>query len=115
MDLRPTTVCELCEAATFTERFHDGDLCWIAECESCSVPMVVWRVHRPDPPEEIRRELHSRLREIVAAHFVDEIWIDEQMRTIPSHYHAHARRRHGFPNQPLQRRRAGAHDAAIDI
>ena len=114
MDHPPTTVFDLCEAATFTVRFHDDDLCWIAESESCSVTMVVWRVHDPDPPEEIRRELQSRLREVVASHLADEIWSDEQMRTLPRHYHAHARRRHGFPNPALQRRRTGAPDAAID-
>ncbi len=107
--------CELCEAAAFTERFHDDDLCWIAECESCSVPMVVWKVHDPDPPDTIRRTLHNRLGDVVASRFVDEIWIDEQMRTIPGHYHAHARRRHGFPNQRLQRRseQAGTPDDSI--
>ena len=58
-DRRPTTCptnhsCELCEATPFTEWFHSDELCWIAECDACAVPMVVWRVHDPDPPAEIR-------------------------------------------------------------
>jgi len=90
--------CELCEATPFTEWFHADDLCWIAECDACGVPMVVWRVHDPSPPDEIRRELHTRLAAVMSARSsdpdrVDEFWIDENMRSIPDHYHAHARRR----------------------
>jgi hypothetical protein len=50
----PDEACELCDASRTTEWFHDDELCWVAECESCFVPMVVWRQHDPDPPEEIR-------------------------------------------------------------
>lgn len=96
--------CELCEAAPFTEWFHDDDLCWVAECEACSVPMVVWRSHDPAPPDAIRGQLHDVLHRVVAAHFVDDIWIDENMRSISTHYHAHARRRGAFFGQTLTRR-----------
>ena len=98
------TACELCEAAPFTEWFHDDELCWIAECEACSVPMIVWRRHDPVPPDEVRRRLHEILTNVVATHFVDEIWIDENMRSIPTHYHAHARPRGAFFGQTLTRR-----------
>ena len=54
--------CELCEATPFTEWFHNDDLCWIAECDACGVPMVVWRVHDPSPSDEIRQELHTAAR-----------------------------------------------------
>ena len=40
--------CELCEAARITQWFYEDDLCWIAECEICAVPMVVWQRARPD-------------------------------------------------------------------
>ncbi len=96
--------CELCEAAPLTERFHDDELCWIAECESCSVPMVVWKRHDPTPPVEVRSLLHERLLTVVGHHFEDEVWVDEHLRSIPTHYHAHARRRRGFPGEPLRRR-----------
>jgi hypothetical protein len=88
--------CELCEAAPLTERFYDDAMCWIAECESCSVPMVVWKQHNPDPPEEIRVVLHSRLAEIMELHFDSDWWLDDTLRSIPHHYHAHARTRGGF-------------------
>ena len=97
--------CELCEAAALTERFHDDDTCWVAECESCSVPMIVWRSHDADPPDDIRAMLHARLAAVVAQHFDGEIWIDDNLRSIPTHYHAHARPRGGFVGKGLSRRR----------
>ena len=43
--------CELCEAARITEWFHEDDICWVAACEVCDVPMVVWKQHGNQPPE----------------------------------------------------------------
>lgn len=97
-------VCELCAAAPLTERFLDDELCWVAECESCNVPMVVWKVHDPEPPADVKAELLARLDAVVAAHFDDEYRVDDHLRSIPDHYHAHARKRGGFPTQPLRRR-----------
>ncbi len=88
-----TVSCELCEATPFTEWFHDDELCWIAECDACAVPMVVWKRHDPAPPDDVRAALHARLATVMDARFPGEYWIDENMRTIPTHYHAHARRR----------------------
>lgn len=88
--------CELCAAARLTEWFYEDELCWIAECEACAVPMVVWRVHDPAPPADIKAALHGRLADVVAQFFVDEHWIDDNLRSIPDHYHAHARPRGGF-------------------
>lgn len=88
--------CELCAAARLTEWFYEDELCWVAECEACAVPMVVWRVHAPAPPADVKALLHARLAEVVARHFRDEPWIDDNLRSIPNHYHAHARPRGGF-------------------
>ena len=85
--------CELCEATPFTEWFHSDELCWIAECDSCFVPMVVWRTHHPTPPPEIRQELHDRLTAVMESRDAGPFWIDDTLRSIPDHYHAHARRR----------------------
>jgi hypothetical protein len=87
------SVCELCEATPFTEWYHSDDLCWIAECDACAVPMVVWRVHDPEPPADVRAVLHERLAAVLDARSADPYWIDENMRSIPDHYHAHARPR----------------------
>lgn len=96
--------CELCEAARLTEWFHEDDDCWIAECESCSVPMVVWKVHSPDPDRDVREMLHRRLVDVVSRLFVDEVYVDDDLRSIPGHYHAHARARGRWGMQPLRRR-----------
>jgi hypothetical protein len=86
-------VCELCEAIPFTEWYHSDELCWIAECDACAVPMVVWRVHDPEPSADVRAVLHARLVAVLDARSADPYWIDENMRSIPHHYHAHARPR----------------------
>ena len=67
--------------------------------------MVVWREHDPNPPDHVKQRLHDLLRSVVRAHFVDEIYIDDNMRNIPDHYHAHARARGKWGMQPLERRR----------
>lgn len=72
--------------------FEDG-VCWVAECESCSVPMVVWKHHDAEPPEAVKAEMLERLRVVADEHGPSNYWIDEALRTIPDHYHAHARRR----------------------
>jgi hypothetical protein len=95
--------CELCRAERVTEWFHEDELCWVAECEQCYVPMAVWKNHDPNPAEEVRIELHARLRDVVDAHYGFEYWLDDNMRSIPTHYHVHARPRGGFYGHGLRR------------
>ena len=87
------TACELCEATPVTEWVHSDELCWIAECDSCGVPMVVWRRHDPTPAPEIRQAMHDRLTAVMQDLADAPFWIDDTLRSIPDHYHAHARRR----------------------
>lgn len=96
--------CELCEAARLTEWFYEDDECWIAECEQCWVPMVVWKQHDPNPPEEVRVVLLNRLADVVRECYDFEHYVDDNMRSIPSHFHAHARPRGGFFGHGLRRR-----------
>lgn len=96
--------CELCEAAKLTEWFYEDDVCWIAECEVCSVPMVVLRSHEANPSDEVKRELHAKLATVVMEFFDYEHYVDDNMRQIPEHYHAHARSRKGWFGQPVPRR-----------
>jgi hypothetical protein len=88
--------CDLCEAAPLTEWFYSDEECWIAECESCWVPMVVWRTHNPVPDEATKARLVERLGTVMAERFDFEFYIDDNLRSIPDHYHAHARRRIRF-------------------
>jgi hypothetical protein len=94
-------ICELCEAARLTEWYFEDDLCWVAECEVCFVPMIVWKQHDAMPSEDIKRQLHQRLLAVVDSLFDYGPYIDDNMRNIPDHYHAHARGRgFGFGNPP---------------
>ena len=87
--------CDLCRAARITPWFHEDEICWIAECEICETPMVVWRWHGTEPPDDHLRHMQARLRE-VAAERIGEFWVDDHMRNIPDHFHAHARPKGGF-------------------
>jgi predicted transcriptional regulator len=55
--------------------------------------MVVWKRHDPDPSIEVKASLLDRLRVVADKHGPADYWIDETLRTIPGHFHAHARRR----------------------
>lgn len=85
--------CELCEAVRLTTWWFDDAVCWVADCESCGVPMVVWKVHDPFPSSEVKAVMLDRLRIVADEHGPPNYWIDDTLRTIPDHYHAHARRR----------------------
>ena len=87
--------CDLCRAARITPWFHEDDVCWIAECEICAVPMVVWRWHGTEPPAEHLEHMHARLHEVAATR-IGAHWLDDVMRNIPDHYHVHARPNGGF-------------------
>jgi hypothetical protein len=86
------TACELCEAARFTHWYHEDDICWVADCEVCDTPMVVWRSHGTDPPAAHVSHMLERLAEAGRLRFGPDGWtIDRVMRQIPDHFHAHLR------------------------
>ena len=90
------TGCELCEAARFTAWYHEDDVCWIADCDACDVPMVVWRSHGAAPPTDDAEHMLGELRRVAAERFgEDGFVVDGVMRQIPEHFHAHARPRLG--------------------
>jgi len=96
--------CELCEAARLTEWFYEDEACWIAECEQCYVPMVVWKQHDPEPPAAVREAMLELLGAVVRESYrFDGFYVDDNMRSIPNHYHAHARPRGGFFGHGLRR------------
>jgi hypothetical protein len=87
--------CMLCRAERITPWYHEDDRCWIAQCEICEVPMVVWRSHGVNPPPADLEHMLARLRD-VARREVGAFWLDDHMRNIPDHWHAHARPEGGF-------------------
>ena len=71
---------------------HEDDQCWVADCEVCSVPMVVWWDHGPDCGPEARARLLAALTASADERFGSgHWWLDTTMRQVPEHFHAHAR------------------------
>ena len=87
--------CLLCAAERITPWYHEDDVCWVADCEICATPMVVWRWHGTDVPDEHREHMMARLA-TVADQVFDGHYVDGHMRNIPDHFHAHARPEGGF-------------------
>lgn len=84
--------CELCEAKKLTAWHHEDEHCWIAQCEICDVPMVVWKQHGTSPDQETLSHMISTLERVAHQVFGGEPFrIDRVMRQIPDHFHAHAR------------------------
>ena len=98
--------CDLCEAARITPWYHEDEICWIAECEICEVPMVVWRHHGTEPPAAHMEHMHANLARVAGDRLTVEHWVDDNMRNIPDHYHAHARPKGGFFGHGLKRKAA---------
>src|SRR3546814_21164454 len=99
-DTRPDPDCELCEAARLTPWFHEDDLCWVAECEACAVPMVVWRPHRIDPSpadeERMLQRLHAAADEQPGPHRHHP-----DRRALPRHRTGHPRPKGPVNSGPL--------------
>ncbi len=88
----PAENCELCERARMTPWHLEDERCWVADCEVCDVPMVVWMNHGAEPPESEIDYMLERLDEIATVRFGEGGYkIDRTMRQIPDHFHAHAR------------------------
>jgi len=69
--------------------------------------MVVWRGHGVTPPAEELSHMHEQLAAVVGEHFEFQHYVDDNMRNIPDHYHAHARPVGGFFGHGLRRRSPG--------
>ena len=69
-----------------------------------ATPMVVWRGHGVEPPPDELAHMHTQLAMVVERHFTFEHYVDDNMRNIPDHYHAHARPVGGFFGHGLKRR-----------
>ena len=84
--------CELCEAARFTHWYSEDEVCWVADCEVCSTPMVVWNPHGTEPSDAEIEHMLAALTAAATERFGEgNFTIDRTMRQIPEHFHAHAR------------------------
>ena len=87
-----------------TTWYHEDEICWVADCEICDVPMVVWNQHGTNPPPAELSHMLGELERVARQRFGEtEFTVDRVMRQIPEHFHAHARdvnwwhRRFGAP------------------
>ena len=84
--------CELCEAARLTKWHHEDGTCWVADCEACDLPLVVWKRHGTDPPGSELAHMLTVLATVADERLGPGNWsLDRKMRQIPDHFHAHAR------------------------
>lgn len=37
--------CQLCEAQRLTHRYYEDRVCWVADCRTCGIPMIVLKRH----------------------------------------------------------------------
>ena len=84
--------CELCRADRITHWYGEDDYGWVADCEICDTPMVVWRQHGVTPPETVVEHLVACLSAAATQRYgIGRFSVDRHMRQIPDHFHAHAR------------------------
>jgi hypothetical protein len=83
--------CPLCVAEQRTAWLYADDVCWVALCSTCGVPMVVLRRHTTEPTPAEKRHMLDALISSVRKSCTGPIRITSDMRTHPEHYHLHAR------------------------
>lgn len=82
--------CELCEAEKISERYHEGDTFWVADCKTCGVPMAVMNDHTV----ELTVQQFDLLCDILKMYFPNypRDCYDFERKTIPDHFHMHLRK-----------------------
>ena len=92
-------MCALCILADKRNTYIETDKFIVLDCDSCYVPMVVWKEHTMSISEENKKVMENALREAAIKHYGNEYaWhIDKQQNDILDHLHWHARRsQHDF-------------------
>lgn len=84
--------CSLCYARRLTHRYFEDDFCWIADCDTCKVPMIVLKRHTM----QVSLAEHERLVEALSKVAdltlgIDSYIIDTKQKKIRDHLHYHAR------------------------
>ena len=85
-------MCDLCILEDRTNTYHETDEFIILDCDSCLIPMAVWKEHTMslNPKDEKRME-DSLIRGAKQFYNHDNFRIDKNQRAIPDHLHWHAR------------------------
>jgi hypothetical protein len=84
--------CELCTLERRTNIFIENDFFIIMDCDSCNVPMAVWKEHTMKIPESDEYVMRALLSEAGEMRFGEnKFYIDIVQRAVLDHLHWHAR------------------------
>ena len=85
--------CELCTLERKINIYIEDDCYIIMDCDSCFVPMMVWKDHTMSLPNpDISVMLESQLSSCARMRWGDiPFFIDKKQRAVLDHLHWHAR------------------------
>ena len=84
--------CDLCLLKRRINVYLDNEYFIIMDCDSCHVPMVVWKEHTMDVPEPDEQMMEVFLIETANMFYEGKSYfIDKNQREIFDHLHWHAR------------------------
>ena len=84
--------CDLCLLKRRTNVYIDNEYFIIMDCDSCHVPMIVWREHTMDVPDPDKQMMEAFLTEVANQFYGGKnYFIDKNQREIFDHIHWHAR------------------------
>jgi len=84
--------CELCLLKRRTNVYIDNEYFIIMDCDSCHVPMIVWKDHTMSVPKPDEQVMESFLTECGRQFYGDKpFFIDKKQRAVLDHIHWHAR------------------------
>jgi hypothetical protein len=77
--------CELCLLEKRTKWYFENNEFAILECDTCNIPMCVWKQHGGAPSRRVITDMHNKAKEL----FGPSITFRTQMKRIPDHFHFH--------------------------
>ncbi len=84
--------CLLCMLERRTYWYTETRQWVILQCDTCGVPMAVWRVHTEVIPEAEKAAMLAELARVADIELGEgRWWLDSVRRMIPEHPHWHAR------------------------
>jgi len=85
-------MCELCILEDRTNTYMDTKKFIILDCDSCYVPMAVWKEHTMSIRKEYEELMESMLHKVAKEFYKDKpYFIDKKQNAIHDHLHWHVR------------------------
>jgi hypothetical protein len=84
--------CLLCTLEERTQWYTETPQWVVLQCDTCGVPMAVWRQHTEAIPETEKSAMLAELARVADLELgAGRWWLDSVRRMIPEHPHWHAR------------------------